>query len=87
MTVASKKDRRPVKPEDVKPPDPPEQPPVADEPKPRAFVPKPCCACRALRPVGTNYSRVYATRHEGATIVRYVKCDFCGATYRETGAS
>lgn len=107
----------------AKPPDPPEQPPVADEPKrarskeysepqadgtvycvpggemhpallaacieadqpkPRAFTPKPCVCCRALREVGTNYSRVYAVRHDGPTLVRYIRCSFCGNTWKES---
>jgi len=50
------------------------------DPKPRAFVARPCTACMAVREPATNYSRVYSTKGR----IRYCKCDFCGNTWTQT---
>lgn len=52
---------------------------VTEPPKPRAFVPRPCSQCTALRPPSTSYSRVYSKHGQ----VRYCKCDFCGNTWSQ----
>lgn len=54
---------------------------AATEPKPRAFTPRPCTACEAVRPNGTSYSRVYAKVNS----VRYCKCGYCGNTWTQSG--
>jgi len=51
-----------------------------DDPKPRAFVPRPCTACLTVREPATNYSRVYSSNGR----VRYCKCSFCGNTWTQT---
>ena len=48
-------------------------------PKARAFEPRACCACEAIRPKNKNYSYVYHTKQR----VRYCKCSFCGATWTQ----
>lgn len=48
--------------------------------KPRAFVPRPCSMCTALRKPNTNFSRVTTTRGT----VRYCECRFCGNTWTQT---
>jgi hypothetical protein len=54
---------------------------VIEPPKPRAFEPRPCSACEALRPkTNENYSYVYHTRGT----VRYCKCKFCGNTWSQS---
>jgi hypothetical protein len=52
---------------------------ATEQPKPRAFVPRDCPACRSLRPAGSNYSRVYSKHGD----VRYCRCDFCGNTWSQ----
>ena len=56
----------------------------AAQPKPRQFVPKQCTCCTALAE-GKGYTRVYATRWEAGSLVRYCRCSFCGATSKQTG--
>lgn len=48
----------------------------------RTFTARPCSNCNALRPTGTNYTRVYATRGD----VRYCKCHYCGTTWKDSEA-
>lgn len=59
-----------------------EQPeePKAAKLKPRAFVPRPCGGCTALRPPNTNYSEVTTTRGS----VRYCRCRYCSNTWTQT---
>ncbi len=52
---------------------------AVEQPKPRGFVPRPCSQCSAIRPAGTNYSRVYHTRAN----IRYCKCGFCNNTWSQ----
>lgn len=56
-----------------------------EAPKPRVtdFVARPCMSCTALRPENSNYTRVVTTRREGASVIRYCKCDFCGNTFKD----
>ena len=50
--------------------------------KARAYEPPACCSCQALRPKGKSYSYVYATLNRGYSTVRYIKCKFCGDTWK-----
>lgn len=50
-------------------------------PRVSSFVPQPCSCCTALRPAGTNYSRVVSTQGR----IRYCKCSFCGNTWKDQG--
>lgn len=63
-------------------------PVVEAEAKPRvtSFVARPCSACEGLRPNGTNYSRVYCVTRQDAKVVRYVKCSYCGNTWKQITA-
>lgn len=54
--------------------------PTTIEIKPRAFVPRPCSACTALRDAESNYSYVYHT----AGRIRYCKCKYCNNTWTQT---
>jgi hypothetical protein len=47
--------------------------------KPRAFVPRPCTSCEALRPAGTSFSKCYCTRGE----IRYCRCEYCNNTWSQ----
>lgn len=47
----------------------------------REFEARPCSSCQAIRPHGTNYSRVYCTRGN----IRYCKCHFCNHTWAQEG--
>lgn len=49
--------------------------------KPRQFTAPACSLCAAIRPDGTNYSRIYGTVTREKTIVRYVRCHFCNNTW------
>jgi hypothetical protein len=49
-------------------------------PRVRTFSAKPCTSCEALREVGTNFTRVFATRGN----VRYCRCHFCGNTWKDS---
>ena len=52
-----------------------------EAPKPRAFEPRACSSCEALRPKASeSYSFVYHTRGS----VRYCKCKFCGNTWSQS---
>ena len=46
----------------------------------RNFTAKPCPACVADRPAGSNFSRVFATRGK----VRYCRCGYCGHTWKDS---
>jgi hypothetical protein len=59
--------------------DPEKITPVA--PVAREFEARPCSSCQAIRPHGTNYSRVYCTRGN----IRYCKCHFCNHTWAQEG--
>lgn len=48
--------------------------------KPRQFSPRACTMCEAVRPAGTNFSRVYSKHGD----VRYCRCGFCGNTWTQT---
>lgn len=48
--------------------------------KPRAFVPRACTSCTALRPPNTSYSVVYGKVGR----VRYCRCKFCQHTWTQT---
>lgn len=47
--------------------------------RPRAFVPRPCSSCEALRPAGTSFSKCYCTRGE----IRYCRCEYCNNTWSQ----
>ena len=47
------------------------------EVKPRAFQPRACVMCTALREPNSNYSKVTHTIRQGETTVRYCKCRYC----------
>lgn len=51
---------------------------ASDPVKPRRIEPPPCSRCTAIRPEGTNYSLIYAKRGRK----RYVKCRYCGNTWK-----
>lgn len=54
---------------------------IPDELRPRAFTPRDCTQCTALRPKASDsYSYVYHTRGS----VRYCKCKFCGNTWAQS---
>lgn len=60
---------------------------VVEPPKPRvtSFVARDCTSCASLRESdenvkGKSFSRVYGT----AGRVRYVRCDYCGNTWKQT---
>lgn len=60
---------------------------LAETPKPRvtSFVARECTCCTALRESdekakGKSFSRVYGTVGR----VRYVRCDYCGNTWKQT---
>ena len=50
---------------------------------PREFAPKACSLCTQDRIAGSNYSRVYKTLRVDGVVVRYIKCGFCGNTYKQ----
>lgn len=54
---------------------------IATPIKPRQFTAPACSLCAAIRPDGTNYSRIYGTVTRDNTIVRYVRCHFCNNTW------
>lgn len=51
--------------------------------EPRAYTPKPCSVCVAIRPTGQSFTVVYATRG----VARYCRCRYCGSTWKEVGQS
>lgn len=57
--------------------------PIVQEIKPRAFVPRQCSQCAAIRPPNTNFSVVYHTRQT----VRYCRCKYCGWTWTQEATS
>ena len=54
------------------------------EAKPRTtdFVAPACKQCEAIRPDGTNYTRVYNTHRSTKVVVRYCKCHYCNNTFK-----
>lgn len=51
-------------------------------PKPKRYSPPGCGSCAAIRPDRKNYTRVENTRRVYNRIVRYLKCGFCGHTWK-----
>jgi hypothetical protein len=60
-----------------------EPPKPVEGPQPRLYAPRPCSMCTALRPKGTNYTRVYGHGRDDNKIVRYCRCGFCGHTFKD----
>ena len=56
----------------------------AIKPRSTEFVPAPCSSCTAIRPANTNYSEVYSVHRQGANVVRYCRCRFCGNTFKNS---
>lgn len=54
-----------------------------DKPQPRAFMPRSCTECTTVRPGDSNYSRVYATIKNELGTTRYVRCFYCGNTWKQ----
>ena len=57
-----------------------------DDPKPRLFIPADCSTCVSLRVGGDDdrqYTRVYVTKREGNSVIRYIRCDYCGNTFKQ----
>jgi len=58
------------------------------EPRTSTYVPPPCTSCQTLRPKARdgseqNYSRVYAVRKSAVGVLRYIRCGFCGISYKD----
>lgn len=54
------------------------------KPRRHEYVAPPCSQCEAVRPPGTNYSRVYGNKKSGHLHTRYCRCGFCGHTFKDT---
>ena len=58
---------------------------LIESPKPKRYVPPACCSCINTRQAGDDrdYEHVYSVHRIDGYIVRYIKCDWCGNTYKD----